>query len=168
MPEKKTIERAKRDKREGKAPTTQAGEFVREEVEHIRKGEHGARSAAQAIAIGLSKARRAGVKLPPPEKGEASEKTRRSAKRALEAGEKPQAKVSAKRSRATMTALKREGQAAASETALSRHAKAAAKERTASERSAAARKAVRTKGPAERSEAAQKAARTRARHNAGD
>jgi hypothetical protein len=168
MPEKKTIERAKRDKREGKAPTTQAGEFVREEVEHIRKGEHGARSAAQAIAIGLSKARRAGVKLPPPEKGEASEKTRRNAKRALEAGEKPQAKVSAKRSRATMTALKREGQAAVSETALSRHAKAAAKERTASERSAAARKAVRTKGPAERSQAAQKAARTRARHSAGD
>jgi hypothetical protein len=168
MPEKKTIERAKRDKREGKAPTTQAGEFVREEVEHIRKGEHGARSAAQAIAIGLSKARRAGVKLPPPEKGEASEETRRSAKRALEAGEKPQAKVSAKRSRATMTALKREGQAAASETALSRHAKAAAKERTAIERSAAARKAVRTKGPAERSQAAQKAARTRARNTAGD
>lgn len=166
MPERKTIERARRDKREGKAPTTQAGEFVREEVEHIRKGEHGARSAAQAIAIGLSKARRAGVKLPPPEKGEASEKTRHSAKRALEAGEKPQAKVSAKRSRATLTALKREGQAAASETALSRHTKTAAKERTASERSAAARKAVRTKGPAGRSQAAQKAARTRARNTA--
>jgi len=99
MPEKKTIERARRDKREGKAPTTQAGEFVREEVEHIRKGEHGARSAAQAIAIGLSKPRRAGVKLPPPEKGKASEKTRRSAKRDLEAGEKPQAKASSKRSR---------------------------------------------------------------------
>lgn len=150
MPEKKTIERAKRDKREGKAPTTQAGEFVREEIEHIREGEHGARSAAQAIAIGLSKARRAGVKLPPPKKGEASEETRRSAKRALEAGEKPQAKVSAKRSRATLTALRREGQAAASEQALSRHAKAAAKERTATERSAAARKAVRTKGRVER------------------
>ena len=168
MPEKKTIERAKRDKREGKAPTTQAGEFVREEIEHIREGEHGARSAAQAIAIGLSKARRAGVDLPPPEKGKASEKTRRSAQRALEAGEKPNAKVSAKRSRATTAALKREGQAAASETALARHAKAAAKERTASERSAAARKAVRTKGPAERSQAAQKAARTRARQKSGD
>jgi len=152
MPEKKTIERARRDKREGKAPTTQAGEFVREEVEHIRKGEHGARSAAQAIAIGLSKARRAGVKLPPPEKGEASEKTRRSAQLALKAGEKPQAKVSAKRSRAVTNALKHEGQDSASETALSRQAKAAASERTA----------------AERSEAAQKAARTRARHKAGE
>jgi hypothetical protein len=166
MPEKKTIERAKRDKREGKAPTTQAGEFVREEIEHIREGEHGARSAAQAIAIGLSKARRAGVDLPPPEKGQASEETRRSAKRALEAGEKPNAKVSPKRSRAVLTALQREGQAAASETALSRHAKAAASERTPSERSAAARKAAKTKGPAERSEAAQKAARTRASRKA--
>jgi uncharacterized protein DUF6496 len=168
MPEKKTIERAKRDKREGKAPTTQAGEFVREEIEHIREGEHGARSAAQAIAIGLSKARRAGVKLPPPEKGEASEKTRRGAQRALKAGEKPQAKVSPKRSRAITTALKRESTAAASEQALSRQAKAAASERTASERSAAARKAVQTKGAAERSEAARKAARTRARQKSGD
>jgi hypothetical protein len=164
MPEKKTIERARRDKREGKAPSTQAGEFVREEIEHIRKGEHGARSAAQAIAIGLSKARRAGVKLPPPAKGEASEQTRRGAKRALEAGAKPQAKVSAKRSRATLAALQREGKAAASETALARHAKAAARERTPSERSAAARKAADTKGPSERSEAARKAARTRARN----
>src|SRR5436190_17849276 len=113
----------------------------------IRKGQHGARSAAQAIAIGLSKARRAGVELPPPDKGEASEKTRRSAQRALEAGEKhPNAKPSAKRSRATTTALQRESQAAASETALSRHARAAAKERTGAERSAAAQKAVRTKG----------------------
>jgi hypothetical protein len=168
MPETKTIERARRDKREGKAPTTQAGEFVREEIEHIRKGEHGARSAAQAIAIGLSKARRAGVELPPPEKGQASEKTRRSAQRALEAGEKPHAKVSPSRSRAITTALQREGPAAASETALARHAKSAARERTASERSAAARKAARNKGPAERSEAAQKAARTRARHKAGE
>src|SRR5215218_4424139 len=108
MPEKKTIEKAKRDKREGKAPTTQAGEFVREEIEHIREGQHGARSAAQAIAIGLSKARRAGVKLPAPEKGEASEKTRQSAKRALKAGDKPNAKVSPKRSRAVTSALKRE------------------------------------------------------------
>jgi hypothetical protein len=168
MPEKKTIERARRDKREGKAPTTQAGEFVREEVEHIREGRHGARSAAQAIAIGLSKARRAGVKLPPPDKGKASEQTRRSAQRDLKAGEKPQAKVSAKRSRATTNALKHESKAAVSKTALARHAKAAAKEHTASERSAAARKAARTKGAAERSEAARKAARTRARHKPGD
>ncbi|MGH7215248.1 MAG: DUF6496 domain-containing protein, partial [Tepidisphaeraceae bacterium] len=82
MPEKKTIERARRDKRAGKSATTQAGEFVREEMHHIREGKHGARSAKQAIAIGLSKARQAGVKLPPPGKGEASEQTRRSAKRA--------------------------------------------------------------------------------------
>src|SRR5438105_8223987 len=166
MPERKTIERALRDKREGKAPTTQAGEFVREEIEHIREGKHGARSAAQAIAIGLSKARRAGVDLPPPEKGAASEKTRRSAQTALEAGHaKPNAKPSPKRSRAITEALQHEGQAAASETALARQAKAAARERSPSERSAAAQKAVRTKGPAERSEAARKAARTRAARN---
>ena len=167
MPEKRTIERARRDKREGKAPTTQAGEFVREQIEHIREGKHGARSAAQAIAIGLSQARRAGVDLPPPEKGEASEETRRSAKRALEAGKKPQAKVSPKRSRAITTALQREGPQAASKTALSRQAKSAARKRSASERSAAAQKAAQTKGPAERSEAARKAARTRAAHKAG-
>ena len=169
MPERKTIEQARRDKREGKAPTTQAGEFVREEIEHIREGKHGARSAAQAIAIGLSKARRAGVELPPPDKGEASEETRHSAQRALEAGERnPNAKPSRKRSRAITTALQREGQAAASETALSRQGKRAAKERTPVERSAAAKKAARTKGAAERSQAAQKAAKTRARHKSGE
>jgi hypothetical protein len=167
MPERKTIERARRDKREGKAPTTQAGEFVREEIEHIREGEHGARSTAQAIAIGLSKARRAGVELPPPKKGEASEKTRRSAQRALEAGKQPQAEPSPKRSRAITGALQREGTAAASKTALARQAKSAASERSASERSAAARKAAQTKGPNERSQAAQKAARTRALRKAG-
>jgi len=167
MPEKKTIERAERDKREGKAPTTQAGEFVREEIEHIREGRHGARSPEQAIAIGLSKARRAGVDLPVPKKGTVSEKTRRSAQQALEAGDKPAAKVSRKRSRATIGALQHESQAAASRPALARHAKAASKERTAAERSAAARKAVRTKSPAERSHAARKAARTRAAHKAG-
>src|SRR5437667_8396447 len=123
MPEKATIERAREDKQQGKAASTQAGEFVREEIHHVREGKHGARSAAQAIAIGLSKARRAGVELPPPEKGKASEKTRRGARRALEVGEKPQAKPSSKRSRATTEVLKREGQAAASETALARHAK---------------------------------------------
>jgi hypothetical protein len=88
MPERKTVERARRDKRQGKAPSTQADEFVREEMEHIREGKHGARSPRQAIAIGLSKARRAGVDLPPPEKGKSSEKTRRSAERAYEAGQK--------------------------------------------------------------------------------
>src|SRR5437870_1444682 len=145
MPEKKTIERARSDKRQGKAPSTQAGEFVREEIERIRGGAHGARSAKQAIAIGLSEARRAGVKLSPPEKGQATEKTRRSAKRALEAGEKPQAKVSAKRSRAITTALRREPKSSVSKTELSQHAKAAAKERSASERSQAAKKAALTR-----------------------
>jgi hypothetical protein len=162
MPEKKTIERVRRDRREGKAPSTQAGEFVREEIEHVREGKHGARSASQAIAIGLSKARRAGVELPPPPKGATSEKNRRSAKQALEAADKPHS-PSPKRSRAITEVLKREGQAAASETALASHARAASRKRTASERSAAARKAARTKGPAEQTQAAQKAARTRTR-----
>jgi hypothetical protein len=163
MPERRTIERARQDAREGKAPTTQAGEFVREEMEHIREGKHGARSAKQAIAIGLSKARRAGVKLPPPEKGTTSEETRRSAERALEAGEHPRAEPSPKRSRAIRSALKREGRAAASKPALARQAKAAARKRTPAERAGAARKAARTKGPEERSAAARKAARTRAK-----
>jgi hypothetical protein len=111
MPEKETIERAREDAREGKSPSTQAGEFVREEIHHIREGKHGARSTQQAIAIGLSKARRAGVKLKPPKKGTTSEETRRSA----------------------------------------------------ASRSASAKKAARTKGPAKRRAAAKKAARTRAR-----
>src|SRR6266576_2205493 len=103
MPEKLTIERARQDKREGKSPTTQAGEFVREEMHHIREGKHGARSAKQAIAIGLSKARRAGVKLQPPEKGEASEKTRKAAKRDYRKGESeaPKGRPSKTRSKAT-------------------------------------------------------------------
>ena len=142
MPEKETLRRARQDKREGKAPSTQAGEFVREEMEHIRRGKHGARSTKQAIAIGLQKARRSGVKLPPPEKGEASAKTRESAKRALKRSGK---KASAKRSRATENALKREPRAAASKKALSRQARSAAKKRSASERSAAAKKAARTR-----------------------
>src|SRR5881397_1994420 len=100
MPEKKTIERAREDKREGKSPTTQAGEFVREEIHHIREGKHGARSTKQAIAIGLSKARRAGVDLPPPKKGETTERTRKSAERALEAGERREERPSPARSRA--------------------------------------------------------------------
>jgi hypothetical protein len=145
MPEKKTIERARRDKREGKAPSTQAGEFVREQIEHIREGKHGARSTAQAIAIGLSEARRAGVDLPAPEKGKAKESTRRSAQRALESADKPHAKTSAKRSRATTQALQREPRSTVSRQSLSKHAKAAADERTASERSASARKAARTR-----------------------
>ncbi len=145
MPDKATLERAKKDKREGKAPSTQAGEFVREEIEHIREGKHGGRSAKQAIAIGLSKARRAGVDLPPPKKGTTSEETRRSAASAYRAGQNGDDKVSRTRSRAATKALKHEGQAAVSKGALSKQARASAAKRTASDRSAAARKAARTR-----------------------
>lgn len=164
MPEQETIERAREDAEEGKAPSTQAGEFVREEIHHVREGEHGARSAKQAIAIGLSKARRAGVKLPPPKKGTASKRTRRQAARDVAKGRAGgKRKVSPRRAKAVKSALKREGRTAASSRALSRQARTAASKRTASQRSAAARKAVRTKGPVARSAAARKAARTRAR-----
>lgn len=128
MPEKKTLERASRDKRQGKAPSTQAGEFVREEMEQIREGKHGARSTKQAIAIGLSKARRAGVKLSPPKKGRASSRTRQQAQRDLSRA-KSGRKASPKRSRATLGALKREGRSAASPTALSRQARTARRKR---------------------------------------
>jgi hypothetical protein len=165
MPEKATIERAKRDKREGKSASTQAGEFVKEEMHHIREGKHGARSAKQAIAIGLSKARRAGVDLKPPKKGQASEKTRKSAERAYERGHGAPAKrkPSAKRSRAIEHALEREGHSAASHRALSRQAHSASRKRSASDRHEAAMKAVRMKGHEEMSQAAKKAARTRKR-----
>jgi Family of unknown function (DUF6496) len=130
MPEKETVERAREDKREGKAPTTQAGEFVREEIEHVREGKHGARSTKQAIAIGLSKARRAGVKLPPPGKQQASARTRKSAERDYRAGQSAKRrKPSAKRSRATSRALKREPRQAASRKALSKQARSAAARR---------------------------------------
>lgn len=137
MPEKETIERAREDAREGKSPSTQAGEFVREEIHHVREGKHGASSAKQAIAIGLSKARRAGVKLPPPKTGTTSKKTRKSAQR--------------------------EPRNTASGRALSRQARSAAGRRSSASRSAAAKKAARTKGRSGRSAAAKKAARTRAR-----
>jgi hypothetical protein len=130
MPEKKTMERARRDKREGKAPSTQAGEFVREEMDHIREGKHGARSTKQAIAIGLSKARRAGVDLKPPRSGQASARTVRSAERDYEAGHTAHNKTpSRKRSQATTRALKRESKSAASHDALSKQAHDAAKRR---------------------------------------
>lgn len=145
MPERKTLERAAEDKREGKSASTQAGEFVREEMEHVREGKHGARSAKQAIAIGLSKARRAGVALKPPAKGKASATTRRSAKLANAAGAHKTASPSPRRSRATTNALKREGHSAASPTALSRHAKAVARKRGPAARAASARKAARTR-----------------------
>jgi hypothetical protein len=132
MPERRTIERAQKDAREGKAPTTQAGEFVREEMDHIREGKHGARSTKQAIAIGLSKARRAGVKLAPPKPGRTSERTRRQAERDLQkGGTAAKKKPSAKRSRAVSNALKREGRSAASRQALSKQAKTAARVRRA-------------------------------------
>ncbi len=130
MPERKTIERAREDAREGKAPSTQAGEFVREEMDHIREGKHGARSPQQAIAIGLSKARRAGVKLPPPKKGRVSATTRRKAQRDYAKGQSgTKTRPSPRRSRAVEGALKREGHRAASHRALSRQARATAKTR---------------------------------------
>ena len=133
MPERKTIERAKAALRQGKRPSTAAGEFVREEIEHIRRGEHGARSAKQAIAIGLSEARRAGIPLKPPRKGETGERTRRSAEAAYEVGQRrrqPKA-PSRKRSAAALSALKREGRSAASRRALSTQARRAARKRRA-------------------------------------
>jgi hypothetical protein len=145
MPEEETIERAREDERQGKSPSTQAGEFVREEMEHIREGKHGARSTKQAIAIGLSKARRAGVKLPPPKKGKTSSRTRHQAKRDLAKGRGGRQKLSRRRSRATKGALQREGRSAASRRALSRQARSAARTRSARSRSAAAKKAARTR-----------------------
>jgi hypothetical protein len=130
MPEKTTLERARKDKAEGKAPSTQAGEFVREEIEHIREGKHGARSPQQAIAIGLSKARRAGVNLPPPRKGATSEATRKRAAHDLEKSRQGnEAKPNPTRSRAVVKALKKESRSAASPSALSKHAKKAAAQR---------------------------------------
>ena len=143
MPDKDTVERARKDKREGKAPSTQAGEFVREEMDHIREGKHGARSTKQAIAIGLSKARRAGVSLPPP-KGNASKTVRTKAAQDSEAGASRRP-PSPKRSRATTNALKREGTKAASKASLSRQARASASKRGAANRSSAAKKAARTR-----------------------
>src|SRR5438094_6669582 len=149
MPDKRTTEKARKDKRAGKAPTTQAGEFVREEIHKIRRGEHGARSPEQAIAIGLSEARRAGVPLRPPRKGQAKARTRKSAEYAYEAGQgKRKTRRQPRVSRAVSGVLKREKRTTASRSSLARHAGRAASRRTASARSAAARKAVRTKGVA--------------------
>lgn len=164
MPRRQTIARARKARRAGKAPSSQAGEFVREEVRNIRRGKHGARSPRQAIAIGLSRARRAGVKLPPPKRGSVTERTRRSAKYAFEAGQrKRKTRRRPRVARAVSRVLKRERRNTASRAALSRHARTAAAQRTASQRSAAARKAARTKGHAGRSAAAKKATRTTAR-----
>jgi hypothetical protein len=169
MPEQKTLKRAQADKRAGKAASTQAGEFVKEQVDKVRAGKHGVRSAKQAIAIGLSEARRAGVAVKPPKKGATSEATRKKAEKDSAAGQhKSTARKSAntestaKRSRAASTALKRESTAGASPSAMSTQASAAAAKRPAASRSAAAKKAAATKGAAGRSAAAKKAAHTRA------
>jgi Family of unknown function (DUF6496) len=163
MPQKRTIARARADRRAGKSPSTQAGEFVREEIDKIQHGEHGARSTRQAIAIGPSEARRAGVKLPPPKQGSVTERTRRSAKYAYEAGQgKRKVRRRARVSRAVSRALKREKRSTVSRAALSRQAQTAASRRTAAQRSASARKAAHTKGRSGRSAAAKKAARKRA------
>jgi uncharacterized protein DUF6496 len=147
MPDKTTVQRAERDRREGKAPSTQAGEFVREEIEHVREGKHGARSARQAIAIGLSKARRAGVEMPPPRTGSTSRRTRRQAARDTRGASRA---VSTRRSRATLRALTKEGRAAGSRAALSRQARGAAARRSPKSRSGAARRAAATRKRAAR------------------
>ncbi|MER8760816.1 MULTISPECIES: DUF6496 domain-containing protein [unclassified Mesorhizobium] len=165
MPDKKTIEKARKDKREGKSASTQAGEFVHEEIDKIRRGEHGARSTQQAIAIGLSEARRAGVDLPPPKKGKVKESTRKSAEYAYEAGQGERTPKRRPRvSKAVSKVLEHEPRSTASHEALAQQAKRAASRRTAEERSAAAKKAAETKGASGRKAAAQKAARTRAHH----
>lgn len=164
MPETETLKRAERDREQGKSASTQAGEFVREEIKHVREGRHGAKSAKQAVAIGLSKARRAGVDLPPPDESQ-SKQTHDKAQRDLERGHGAEAKRTpsrARRSRAALDARKREGTSAASPRAMARQGRVAAAGRSAARRSASALKAVATKGSPRRSQAAKKAARTRA------
>jgi Family of unknown function (DUF6496) len=139
MPDQETVRRARQDAEEGKSPSTQAGEFVREEIHHVREGKHGVRNSKQAIAIGLSKARKAGVKLPAPPKGTAS------AEKATGTHKSRRSRPSAKRSRATIGALKREGRSGPSHRALSRQTRTASRRRTARSRSQAARKAARTR-----------------------
>ncbi|MFM0603139.1 DUF6496 domain-containing protein [Paraburkholderia sediminicola] len=169
MPEQKTIKRAQADKRAGKSSSTQAGEFVKEQVDKVRAGKHGVRSARQAIAIGLSEARRAGIAVKSPKKGATSEATRKKADKDNAAGQhkstakkRASSESTAKRSRAATSALKRESSAGASHKALSKQTRSAAAKRPAASRSAAARKAAATKGAAGRSAAAKKAAHTRA------
>jgi len=147
MPERKTLEHAKTAKRQGKAASTQAGAFVKEQIDHVREGKHGVRSTKQAIAIGLSEARRAGVKVPAKKGASATSKS---------------AASNAKHSHAAKQALKREGSEPVSTRALAKQGHTAASRRSAADRSAAAKKAVRTKGAAARSAAAKKAAHTRA------
>ncbi len=161
MAEKQTIQRSRAKARKGRSPSTQAGEFVREEMRHIRKGKHGARSTQQAIAIGLSKARRAGVRVPKRGGEKSSESSSKSASHT-----RTRTQPSARRSRATSGALKREPRSAASHEALSRQARKSAASRGSGSRKQAALRAVRTKGSAEIRSAARKAARTRQRRSA--
>ena len=165
MPERETLERAERDKEQGKSPSTQAGEFIREEIHHIREGKHGASSPQQAIAIGLSKARRAGVKLGPPKRGRSSAKVRKQAQRDLAKGRSHDHSKSRARSRATTNALKREPHSSASHSALSRQTRGAARRRGRASRHSAAMKAVRTKGKSGLHRAGQKARTTSARRS---
>jgi hypothetical protein len=164
MPSNQTRRRAMRDKREGKSASTQAGEFVREEIDHIRQGKHGARSTKQAIAIGLSQARRAGVDLAPPRRGTTSEETRRKAVRDRARGSTGRKRPNARRAAASESTLEREPRRAATAAALSAQARSAARRRTAAQRSKAAQRSVRTKGPQARSAAARRAARSRKGH----
>lgn len=144
MPEKETIQKAREDARQGKSPSTQAGEFVREEIQHVREGKHGARSAKQAIAIGLSKARRAGVELPAPSASRTSPATRRKAKLDSQRAKHPH-QPARKRSRAVEAALEKEGHAAGSRRALSRQARSSAHQRSRKQRVTAAKKAAKTR-----------------------
>jgi hypothetical protein len=163
MPNQSTVERAKEDLREGKSPSTAAGEFVHEEIDHVREGKHGARSPQQAIAIGLSKARRAGVPLKPPAEGKIKESTRKSAEHDYEKGQSGDTQpTSSRRSQAREKAMEREPRSTASHRSLSTHARAAAR-RSQRDRHSAAVKAVHTKGESGLRRAAGKAARTRAK-----
>jgi len=151
MPEKRTISRAKKKAKAGRSPSTQAGEFVRDEIHHVREGKHGAKNAKQAIAIGLSKARRSGVKLPSRNRKQALESRRASVK----------AEPSARRSKAMTRVARSEPRSAASQRALSRQTRASAKARGPMSRRLAAKKAVKTKGPRALSVAGKRAARSR-------
>ncbi|MCU1223081.1 MAG: hypothetical protein JWQ42_1174 [Edaphobacter sp.] len=148
MPEKETVEAAKRDLQEGKSPSTAAGEFVREEIDHVREGKHGARSAKQAIAIGLSKARRAGIPLKAPKEGSTSAETRRKAAQDTRRGKEDPVtseEGSTKRGKARLEAMKREPKSSVSHAALSKQTKSAAKRRSSKSRSASATKAAGTR-----------------------
>jgi hypothetical protein len=165
MPERQTVRRAKKQLQRGRSASTAAREFVREEMHHIREGRHGAKSTKQAVAIGLSKARRAGAPLRPPGRGTVKAPTRKSARQAYAAGQRRRkSRPSRARSRAALRRLRRQPHRAASHRALAAQASRSAKLRGRRARVAAARKAVRTKGPAGRRAAARKAAATRRRH----